>query len=105
MYNPDTDLLFPVRILPVLRDLRGPLWRDLVDRTIQADPKSSEQMAFVLMMARINNCASCNADSYRAITGCTACTKQSLKRFRETDQRLTENYQAAMQEVEQYLHK
>ncbi len=80
MYNPDTDLLFPPRILPALRDLRGAAWQDLVTSVIEAGPDSLEQMAFVLMMARMNNCATCNADSFRAMTGCTTCAKQSLKR-------------------------
>jgi hypothetical protein len=105
MYNPDTDLLFPPRTLPALRDLRSATWRDLVSRVIEAGPGSLEQMAFVLMMARLNNCVTCNADSFRAMTGCTACAKQSLKRSRATDEGLIEIYQAARGEVEQYLKK
>ena len=105
MYNPETDLLFPPRTLPALRDLRGAPWRDLVTGVIEAGPDSLEQMAFVLMMARLNNCATCNADSFRAMAGCTACTRQSLKRFHETDEALMENYMAARAEVWQYLQK
>ena len=105
MINPATELLFPPRIIPALRDLRGASWRDLVTRALEAGPDSLEQMAFVLMMARMNNCATCNADSFRAMTGCTACTRQSLKRFHETDEALTKNYMAARIEIEQYLQK
>jgi len=105
MYNPETDLLFPPRIIPALRDLRGSAWQDLVTRVLEAGPDSLEQMAFVLMMARLNNCATCNADSYRAMTGCTTCTKQSLKRSHETGEALAGIYQAARLEVEQYLQK
>jgi hypothetical protein len=105
MYNPDTDLLFPVRTLPVLRELRGEGWQDLVTDVIAAGPKSIEQMAFTLMMTRMNNCATCNADSYRAMNGCTNCSKQSLKRSRETDLVLVSTYQTARLEVERYLQK
>lgn len=105
MYNPETDLLFPPRTLPALRDLRGAPWRDLVTLVLEAGPDSREQMAFVLMMARMNNCATCNADSFRAMTGCTACTKQSLKHSHETDQALVALFQAAHAEVDQYLQK
>ena len=105
MYNPDTDLLFPQRALPALRDLRGAPWRDLVTHVIEAGPDSPEQMAFILMMARMNNCATCDADSYRAMNGCTTCAKQSLKRSHETDEALTGIYQAARGEVGQYLQK
>ena len=105
MYNPDTDLLFPPRILPTLRDLRGMPWQELVTSVISAGPGSLEQVAFVLMMARLNNCATCNSDSYRAINGCTICAKQSLKRFHEIDQNLIEIFNATRGEVEQYLQK
>jgi len=105
MYNPDTDLLFPPRILPALRDLRGTPWQDLVTSVIAAGPDSLEQIAFVLMMARMNNCATCNSDSYRAMNGCTICTKQSLKRFHETDQVLAEIFYTTQGDVKEYLQK
>ncbi len=105
MYNPETDLLFPPRVLPALRDLRGAAWQELVTGVLAAGPDSLEQMAFVLMMARLNNCATCNADSFRAMTGCTTCAKQSLKRSHETDEALLALYQTARAEVGQYLQK
>jgi len=105
MYNPETDLLFPPRTLPVLHDLRGATWQNLVTGVLVAGPDSLEQMAFVLIMARMNNCATCNADSFRAMTGCAICATQSLKRFHETDDALISLYQAAREEVEQYLQK
>lgn len=105
MYNPETDLLFPPRCLPALRELRSTPWQDLVTDVLEAGPDSLEQMAFVLMMARFNNCTTCNADSFRAMTGCTTCSKQSLKRFHETDQALVAMYQVARLEIEQYLQK
>ena len=58
------------------------------------------------MMARMNNCATCNFASYRAINGCTVCSKQALKRFREDDNALIRIFQATMSEVENYIrHK
>jgi hypothetical protein len=105
MYNPDTDLLFPPRSLSALRELRGSAWQGLVANVLGAGPDSLEQMAFILMMARLNNCNTCNADSFRAMTGCTTCAKQSLKRFHETDQALLAIYQAARVEVDQYLQQ
>jgi hypothetical protein len=105
MYNPDAELLFPPRILSALRDLRGTTWQNLVNSVIEAGPDSLEQISFVLMMARMNNCASCNSDSYRAMNGCTVCTKQSLKRFHETDQVLDQVFITTRKEVEQQLQK
>ena len=70
-----------------------------------ADELSIELLAFVAMMVRLNSCATCNADSYRAMQGCTACTKQALKRYRGSDEDLLAMYQAARSEVEQHLQK
>ncbi|MGD0750648.1 MAG: hypothetical protein ABSA23_04495 [Anaerolineales bacterium] len=105
MYNPETDLLFPPRSLPALRNLRSSEWQHLVTNVLEAGPDGIEQMAFVLMMARMNNCATCNSDSFRAMAGCATCAAQSLKRFHETDDALISLYQAARGEVEQYLQK
>lgn len=105
MYNPDTDLLFPPRILPVLRDLRDSPWQELVTSVIAAGPASLDQIAFVLMMARMNNCATCNSDSYRAMNGCTICAKQSLNRFHESDQTLIEIFNTVRGDVEKYMQK
>ncbi len=105
MYNPETDLIFPPRSLPAICELRGEEWRKLVDKVIQAGPESLDQMAFVLMMARMNNCVTCNANSYRAMTGCTTCTRQSLKRFHESDEALVAIYKDARVEVVQFIEK
>jgi hypothetical protein len=103
MYNPDTELLFPPRLVPALRDLRGPSWRDLVTSVSDAGANSLEQIAFVLMMARMNNCATCYSDSYRALNGCTICTRQSLKRFHESDLILIDIFHTTRGEVEKFI--
>lgn len=103
MYQDDTDLLFPDRLIPDLADLRSAGWQALVRRVVFDGPKPVEQTAFVLMMVRLNACASCNADSYRAMQGCLACSQQTLKRFRGTDDELMEMFEAACKEVEAYL--
>ena len=105
MYNPETDLLFPARALPALSELRGSEWQELVTSVMEAGPDSHELMAFILMMVRLNNCSTCNADSFRAMTGCIACARQSVKRSHETDHALAALYQADKVEVEQYLQE
>lgn len=105
MYNPDTDLIFPPRGISPLCKERGTTWQELVAAVEKTGPDSPEQMAFILMMARLNNCATCNADSYRAIHGCTVCAKQSLKRFHDPDEELTRLFETARTEVVMYLQK
>jgi len=103
MYNPDTDLLFPPRLLPHLRNLRSPAWGELVGRMLQKDPTSPERVAFILLMARLHGCATCQADSYRGMQGCTQCSQQTVKRLRTSDEELNRQFLEACHEVEQYL--
>jgi len=105
MVNPNTDLIFPPRGISSLCNERGTAWRDLVTAVEDAGPDSPEQMAFILMMARLNSCATCNADSYRAIHGCTVCAKQSLKRFHGSDEELTKLFETSKTEVVMFLQK
>jgi hypothetical protein len=105
MYTGGTELLFPPRTIPALADARGPLWRDLVTAAAEQAAASLEQTALTLLMARLNNCAACNADSYRAINGCETCSKQTLKRFRGPDEELLRLYNAARIEVTRFLQK
>jgi len=103
MYNPDTDLIFPPRAIPTLSSERGSVWLDLVTIAQKSGPDSPERVAFILMMARLNNCATCNADSYRAIHGCSACARQSLKRFHGSDEELAGLFNTAKVEVTSFL--
>jgi hypothetical protein len=105
MYNPDTGLLFHPRIIPALGQLRDSTWQELVNQVILAGDDSVEQLIFVLTMSRLNNCATCNPDSFRALNGCTACAILSIKRFRGSDQALVDIFRATRVEVEQFTGK
>jgi hypothetical protein len=99
----EAELLFPPRVIPALGSARGPAWQDLVSAAAGADEASPEQAAFVLMMARLNNCATCTPDSHRNLLGCPACSQQTLKHFRGSDQDLLYLYETARQDVCQFL--
>jgi len=105
MENPDTELIFPPRSISSLCKERDAVWQELVSAVECAAPDSPDQLAFILMMARLSNCATCNADSYRAIHGCTLCARQSLKRFRGSDKDLTRMFKMARVEVGVFLQK
>ena len=62
-------------------------------------------LAFILMMARLNNCVTCNSDSYRAMHGCITCARQSIKRFHGSDEDLTRIFETARTEVIEFLQK
>jgi len=105
MHNPETDLLFPSRGIVSLCNERGVVWWNLVAAVEKAGSDSPEQMAFILMLARLNNCATCNADSHRALHGCSMCAKQSLKRFHGSDEELTGLFEMARTEVSLFVQK
>lgn len=102
MYNDDTELLFPSRIIRELRDERGPAWRELVERVYTAPPDDPEHLAFVLMMVKINSCTSCNADSFRAMRGCTQCALQNIRRHKASEAELLKLHAKALKEVEKF---
>jgi hypothetical protein len=105
MYNTDTDLLFPPRVIPALRNLRGDQWRGLVDHVLELEPTEIDRLAFVLMMIRLGSCTSCHADSFRALRGCTQCAQQTIRRYRNNDLDLLRLFSEARKEIERYMGK
>ncbi len=103
MYNSDTELLFPSRIIPSLRGLRGQAWGELIDQISDQDTKSPGYIAFVLMMVRLSGCVPCNADSFRAMRGCTQCARQTIRRIHTSDKELIQQYHEISEEVNAYL--
>lgn len=105
MYNPDTDLLFPTRNIASLSHERGVSWQNLVALVEATGQDSPEQIAFLLMLARLNSCATCNSGAYRAMHGCAICARQSLKRHHGSDEDLIGLFVAARNEVDIFLKK
>jgi len=103
MYRKDTEILFPMRVAPALRGLRGQQWQQLVDQVIASPDASLEQLAFSLVMIRLVSCLSCHVDSYRAIRGCTICAVRSVQRFHGQDEQLICLFQEARNEIVSYL--
>jgi len=105
MYNSDTEMIFPLRVVPALADLRGEEWSQLVARVASPGAERHEQVAFVLMMARMSSCGGCAADSFRAMRGCTQCARQSIRRFRGSDKDILAMFQQYLNEVAQFEEK
>jgi hypothetical protein len=103
MYQSDTEMLFPTRVIPTLKNLRGPAWRSLVETAATAVDGDETTLAFGLMMIRLNGCLTCHSDSYRAMRGCTVCAQQAVARFKDTDDGLVKLFQKASREVRLYL--
>jgi hypothetical protein len=102
MYNPDTDFIFPSRVIPALRGLLGPDWRAMCDEAQAAPQIQPAHLSFVLLMVGLNGCESCNADSYKAMRGCTACSVQTIERFPGTEGDLKKKLAKASSELKDY---
>jgi len=105
MYNSETEILFPLRLASVLSDLRGDDWKSLTEQVSGDNATRSEKIAFVLMMIRLSGCIGCNADSYRAMRGCAACARLTIRRYRNSDQELMHLYELARNEAENFIAK
>ncbi len=105
MLNTDTELLFPIRVIPSLRELRGDPWLALIDRLSATGADEIDQVAFSLMMVRLGGCAGCNADSFRAMRGCTHCARLTIRRFKGTDEDLEQLFTIAREDVTAFLSK
>lgn len=104
LHQSDTDVLFPPRVIGKLRNLRGPLWQQLVDRVSRHDDeKHIEVLAFVLLMIRQNSCLNCNAHSYRAMRGCTTCSVQIVNRIKLEDAQLVKEWELICTELSESL--
>jgi hypothetical protein len=101
IYQDDAELLFPPRVIPMLRNLRGEEFRQLVDRVL-AHPQEShpEVLGFMLMMIDLNSCLTCTADSYRSMNGCSACAMKVVRSYKGSDADLVEKWREACQRVQ-----
>jgi hypothetical protein len=103
MYHEDTEMLFPMRVVSSLADLRGVSWKRLVARIGELEEDEPDALAFGLLMIRLSGCVTCQADSFRALRGCTACARQAILRFRGSDQDITRQYEKSRKEIQIYL--
>jgi hypothetical protein len=100
VYQSDTEILFPMRVAPELRELRGKKWRALVDRVCKASDASLDQLAFTLLLVRLSGCLTCHTYSYRALRGCTLCATHTIRRFRGEDEELIDLFMLARADIE-----
>ncbi|HHN93323.1 MAG TPA: hypothetical protein ENK17_01010 [Anaerolineae bacterium] len=100
---PDSEILFPTRCIPQLRDLRAEKWARLVDRVAALPDGHEDVLGFSLMMIRLGSCLTCDLDSYRASLGCCTCARRSVAGFKGTDEELIARFEEARDKVRDYL--
>jgi hypothetical protein len=70
---------------------------------MQQPENHPDVLAFSLLMIRLDGCLTCQADSYRAMRGCTACAQQTIVRFKGTDDDLQHMWEIARAEITRWL--
>ena len=105
MFNSDTELFFPIRVIPTLNQVRGKEWETLIERVTAPDASNVEKIAFSELIVKLAGCQGCDADSFRAMRGCTQCSRLVVKRFKGTDAELLEQYEQCKKDVEEFLKK
>ncbi|MCS7060239.1 MAG: hypothetical protein RMN25_03650 [Anaerolineae bacterium] len=97
---PDSEILFPARCIPELRNVRpGDSWRALIDRISNLPETHDEVLAFSLMMIQLSNCLTCDLDSYRASLGCCQCARRTIQSFKGNDKELLAKLEEARQDL------
>jgi hypothetical protein len=97
-----TEYLFPPRLIPDLKDLRGEKWAELVEHVASLPETDPDTLAFCLMMIRLNACLNCVSGSYRFMRGCELCSQQTIARYQGTDEELIELYEKAKEDLARY---
>lgn len=105
MLNNKTEIFFPPRLIGDLRNLRGDSWAELVDRAAGLPQNDPARLAFLLLMIRLGGCNTCHADAYWAMQGCARCSRNTITRFRGSDEELLTRYDSAYQEILEYVKK
>ena len=105
MINERAELLFPARLIPILRNLRGEQWRQLVDRVADLPHTHPDTLAFVLMMVKLGPCMKCHSNNYRFLRGCALCSTQSITSFKGTDGELIKLYRQTQDEIHQHMRR
>jgi hypothetical protein len=100
---PESEILFPPRCIPQLRNLRGPEWARLIDRITSVPDGHEDVLGFSLMMIRLGSCLTCDLDSYRASLGCCTCARRSISGFKGSDKELIQEFEETREEVRKYL--
>jgi hypothetical protein len=100
---PDSEILFPSRCIPQLRDLRTGEWARLIDHLISVPDQHEDVLGFSLMLIRLSSCLTCDLDSYRASLGCCTCARRTVSGFKGTDAELIQLFEDTREEVREYL--
>ncbi len=96
---PKAEILFPPKLIPSLRELRGPEWAGLVADVAKLPETHPDVLAFCLMMIELDGCMNCYAGSYKFMRGCAACAKQTIIQYKGSDKELLALYKQSQKQI------
>ena len=100
---PDSEILFPPRCIPKLRNLRGQEWAKLIDHLSGLPDEHEDVLAFSLLMIKLGSCLTCDLDSYRASLGCCTCARRTVAGFKGSDAEVIALFEENREEVRRYI--
>jgi hypothetical protein len=103
MNTPSTELIFPPRLIPTLRDIRDTHWAQLIDQINACDSYHIDRIAFELLVVRWCGCINCQADSFRAMQGCMQCAAQAVRRYKGSSSDLQTLFSETILEIQDHL--
>ena len=99
----DTEILFPIRLLPELKNMRSEVWSELIAQLEEMNTSRLEVIAFSGMMVKLNNCLTCHVDTFRAMKGCLTCSRDTVRRCKMNDQELLSLYEQTLAELSLFV--
>jgi hypothetical protein len=102
---PKAEILFPPKLIPSLKDLRGPEWAALVTDVARLPETHPDVLAFCLMMIELNGCMNCYAGSYKFMRGCAACAKQTIAQYKGSDAELLRLFKQSQKQITAQIKK
>lgn len=103
IYNSNAEILFPLRLLPEVKVVRGESWTQLIDLISAANSQTIDRLAMELLLVRLAGCMNCDSDSFRAMKGCEFCIRQVLRRFKGTDAELIRSFEQSKKEMNKFM--
>jgi hypothetical protein len=100
---PESEILFPPRCIPQLRNLRGPEWAKLIDHIAALPDGHEDVLAFSLLMIELASCLTCDLDSYRASLGCCTCARRTVSGFKGSDREIIKQFEDVRDEVRKFV--
>jgi hypothetical protein len=99
----DTELFFPMKNLPLLKNARGDEWKALIEKVTAPNADPVDPIALSVMLIKLGGCANCNVDSFRAMRGCMECAKLTLRRYKNSDKDLIQLFESTRKEVTEFF--